>query len=187
MNQNILDALRLYCSEYDNEKDSIREVTDFIKTNPDCFCRDNLSGHITGSAWLLNPDENKVLLTYHKKLNKWLQLGGHSDGDSDTWHVALREATEESGILDISFVTQKIFDVDVHVIPADKNSGTLEHKHYDIRFLLKAPNENFTIGNESFALKWASLTDLENMLAEGKIAPGIQRMINKWRKILYGD
>jgi len=180
----LLDALRNYLSEYPEERASVTEIINFIQGNPDCFERTNLYGHITGSAWLLNQTQDKVLLTHHKKLNKWLQLGGHSDGDGDTRNVALREATEESGITGITFISPNIFDVDVHIIPANPIKHTPQHYHFDIRFLLCAPHENFIVSEESFALKWASLADLENMKTTGKIADGMLRMIKKWQKIL---
>lgn len=97
---------------------------------------------MTGSAWLLNPDGTKVLLTHHKKLNRWLQFGGHSDGESNTWNVALREVTEESGIQNIQFVSSDIFDVDIHTIPENSKKNEPEHKHYDIRFFIKSPNRS---------------------------------------------
>ena len=65
----------------------------FIEQNPNCFERSN-KGHITGSAWIVNHDNSKVLLTHHRKLNLWLQLGGHADGEPDTKAVSLKEAQE---------------------------------------------------------------------------------------------
>src|SRR5215204_3717077 len=68
----------------------------FVESSPDCFLRSQLDGHLTGSAWILDPSRTKTLLTHHKKLEKWVQLGGHADGNPDLWDVARREASEES-------------------------------------------------------------------------------------------
>ena len=136
----LLTALRSYKTDFESEKAFIQEMIDFIEQNPNCFERTNLRGHINGSAWVLSPDEQKVLLTHHKKLNRWLQLGGHSDGDPNTWNVALREATEESGIQGIEFVMKEIFDIDIHTIPENpkKNEPQFFHHAPSLSSLLRS-------------------------------------------------
>src|SRR4051812_14873952 len=71
------------------------ETIAFVEANSDCLLRSCVPGHLTGSAWIVSPDHRKTLLTHHVKLDKWLQLGGHADGDGDLAAVALREAREE--------------------------------------------------------------------------------------------
>lgn len=173
----LLTALKKYTTCDIHEQKMLHDMVSFIEQNPNCFKRENQAGHITGSAWLLSPDEKKVLLTHHKKLNRWLQVGGHSDGQNKTWDVALREATEESGIQNISFLIRDIFDIDIHIIPENKKKNEPEHLHYDVRFLLKAPSEKFIVSNESNALKWVSAQQL--ILMKG-ISPSLLRMTQKW-------
>ncbi len=134
-------------------------IMQFVEEAPDCFARTHTAGHITGSAWLLNSNGSKALLTLHRKLGKWLQLGGHADGDADTLRVALREAEEESGISGIVAVHPQIFDVDIHRIPAH-SATEAAHWHYDIRYLLRAPHERFRISSESRALRWFTQGEL---------------------------
>lgn len=177
----LLTALKSYQTAFEEEKPFIQEIINFVEANPNCFERTNLKGHVNGSAWLVNPDNTKVLLTHHKKLNKWLQLGGHSDGDPDTWKVALREATEESGIENIAFVTRQIFDIDIHTIPENLKKNEPEHKHYDVRFLLKAPTEDFVVSEESNSLKWVDEAGLAKMAEQDEISPAMQRMMQKWK------
>lgn len=143
-----------YASSHPEQTECSCKIMRFIEKTPDCFVRSHSAGHITGSAWLLNPDGSKALLTLHRKLGKWLQLGGHADGDTDTLRVALREAQEESGISGIVAVHTQIFDVDIHRIPAHSASAEAEHWHYDVRYLLRAPHERFCISSESCALRW---------------------------------
>lgn len=110
------------------EKASVMRLIDFVETNPNAFSRDNAFGHITGSAFVINKNWDRVLLTLHKKLGKWLQLGGHSDDDPRPDRVAWREAEEESGLtkLEWAHVSSILgnkdmplpFDCDVHWIPA---------------------------------------------------------------------
>src|SRR5262245_26097513 len=89
----------------------------FVEEHPDCLMRACRPGHLTGSAWIVSPDRSQTLLTHHRKLGKWLQLGGHADGDGDLLAVALREAREESGLEQMRVLSAAIFDVDRHWIP----------------------------------------------------------------------
>lgn len=130
------------------------EFINFVRKNIDCFERNN-KGHITGSAWIVNHDLTHVLLTHHKKLNMWIQLGGHADGDPDIKAVALREAQEESGIEDIELLIPMIYDIDIHPIP-----NACEY-HYDVRYLMRTPKyAQFTISDESHALAWVNRKDI---------------------------
>ncbi|MBI2774893.1 NUDIX hydrolase [Candidatus Dependentiae bacterium] len=136
-------------------------------------------GHITASAWLLNNDYSQVLLMHHAKLNLWVQLGGHCDGESDVLGVAIKEAQEESGIMGIAPVSTEIFDIDIHLIPANKKEQ--EHYHYDVRFLLSVTsNESFVQNAESKELKWFGMND--ELPTESR---SIMRMIEKWKKIHF--
>lgn len=180
----ILTALKKYNTTFEDEVSFIQKTINFIKSTPNCFDRSHLEGHVTGSAWLLSPDGTKILLTHHKKLNRWLQFGGHSDGESNTWNVALREATEESGIQNIQFVSSDIFDVDVHTIPENSKKNEPEHIHYDIRFLLRAPTEMFTVSDESNLLKWFTFQELSVMAEKEEISLSMKRMMKKWKALM---
>ena len=181
----LLSALKNYSTSYNEEVDMLERVISFVESNNNCFDRTNLEGHITGSALLVNPEGNKVLLTHHKKLNKWLQFWGHSDGNPDTWSVALRETIEESGIEDIYFVSYDILDIDVHTIPKNNTKGEPEHFHYDVRFLIKSKTEEFKISDESNELKWFTFEELENT---GIMAsPALRRLFEKWKNIRWNQ
>lgn len=147
----------------------------FIQANENCFERSLEAGHITGSAWLVNADNSKALLMHHNKLDKWLQLGGHCDGDSDVLSVALKEAREESGVDEIEPVYHTIFDLDIHLIPA--NATERQHYHYDVRFLLRMTGTREVVGNkESKALQWIGKDDKQLPTAELSVL----RMFSKW-------
>lgn len=134
---------------------------DFIASENRCFENDCLPGHITGSVMLVNEDFSEVVLTLHKKLGKWLQLGGHSDGSYLTEEVALREAHEESGLKQIklfSFFTSVLpFDWDIHLIP--QTIKMPEHQHFDVRFIAIALDKKLSISEESNDLKWVKVED----------------------------
>lgn len=178
----ILFLLEKYHSDFLEENIYKEQIINFIKNNHNCFDRELSIGHITGSSWLLNKDNSKALLMHHRKLNKWLQLGGHADGDSDVLQVAIKEAQEESGVNCIIPVDENIFDIDVHLIPG--NDKEEEHFHYDIRFLLRInSDEKINPNFESKEMRWFSVDELVQMMQEKSIL----RMYQKWKNINYNE
>jgi 8-oxo-dGTP pyrophosphatase MutT (NUDIX family) len=142
--------------------------------HPDAFQRTHLPGHITGSSFIVSDDFRHTLLVHHAKLNRWLQPGGHADGDPNVAGVALREANEETGLKNISLLHPAIFDLDIHVIPARKDFP--QHEHYDVRYLFGASmDEQVVVSEESHDVKWVLLTDLEKFNDE----PALLRMREK--------
>ncbi|MEX0849480.1 MAG: NUDIX hydrolase [Candidatus Dependentiae bacterium] len=171
----LLNALELYQPITDTDKKAKQAIQEFVKNNEDCFERSLSIGHITASSWLLNKDGTKVLLMYHAKLNRWVQLGGHCDGDADVLAVAIKEAQEESGIEHIEPVSYEIFDIDVHLIPA--NAKEPEHYHYDVRFLLHVTSdEDFIRNHESKDMRWFG-KDKQGFPTK---SPSVVRMLDKW-------
>jgi 8-oxo-dGTP pyrophosphatase MutT (NUDIX family) len=131
----------------------------FVAENPEAFERSLLVGHVTASAWIVDPACTQALLTHHRKLGKWLQLGGHVDGDPDLRRAALREAHEESGLRSLRFASDAIYDLDIHPIPA--RPGEPAHDHYDVRFAFFAdPVEPLVVSAESKELAWVPLDAL---------------------------
>ena len=131
----------------------------FIDAHPeDAHRRELREGHLTASALVLDAGRERALLTHHRKLGRWLQLGGHCDGDPDLARVALCEAAEESGIAGLCLEGGPI-DLDVHPIPA--RPGEPEHLHYDTRFLVLAPpGARAVASEESLELGWFGPEDL---------------------------
>src|SRR4051812_42515904 len=115
----LLAALGKYKTVYEEERAFIPRFIELLQ-NTDAYQRTHLPGHITGSAWIVNSDSTKVLLVEHAKLHKWLQPGGHADGDENVLRVALKEVDEETGLTNLSYDGQ-LFDIDIHSIPARKD------------------------------------------------------------------
>ena len=156
----------------------VDRISSFVEANTDCFSRELAVGHITGSAWILDSTGTRALLTHHKKLNIWVQLGGHADGDADVEQVAYREAIEESGLDGLEFVDQELFDIDIHQIPARGHEAA--HYHYDCRFLFRAVDDHYTVSDESHDLQWVALDDMFSVTSE----PSITRMVDKTQKLM---
>jgi 8-oxo-dGTP pyrophosphatase MutT (NUDIX family) len=139
------------------------------------FVRERLAGHFTASAWLVDRSGQRILLTHHRKLGLWLQLGGHADGDRDLARVALREAEEESGLAGLR-VEPAIFDLDRHRIPEYK--GVPAHWHYDVRYVVHAGgDEAFVVSDESHALAWR---DIAGLAIDDSADASLRRMAGKW-------
>jgi len=149
------------------EKEHTEFTLSFLRENIDCISTANVYGHITASAWVLSPDRTETLLTHHKKLNRWLQLGGHVENDATIQEAAFREAVEESGIEKIKLVQNTIFDIDVHTIPA--RESVQEHNHFDIRFLFQAESKKYKISAESNELAWIKLGSIEEILSDESV------------------
>ena len=178
-----LSQLDAYAAMYPEEQATVSEFRAFVGAHADCFERSCVPGHVTGSAWILSRDGRRFLLTHHRKLGKWLQLGGHADGEAKTHEVAMREAFEESGIKDFGLLATDgelvPLDIDVHVIPARGDEP--EHRHYDVRWLLVAQTEELTVNEaESKELRWVPMAEMESYCQE----ESLWRMGEKVRAIL---
>jgi FimV-like protein len=101
----LIELLRRYSPPTEDRASDVRRIVSFVEREPACAERSHQFGHLTGSAWIVNTTRTKALLLHHRKLNRWMQPGGHADGDLDLLAVALREAREESGLSGIEPVT----------------------------------------------------------------------------------
>jgi len=167
-------ALDDYAARWPEEGD-VQRFRDWLSEAERPFHRETDAGHFTGSAWLVSADGERVLLMLHRKLGRWLQPGGHADGESDLRGVALREAGEETGLADL-VVMPGIFDLDAHRIPARGHEP--EHWHYDVRYVVQARgSESFTANEESLELQWRSISHLA---ADTQADESLRRLAAKW-------
>jgi 8-oxo-dGTP pyrophosphatase MutT (NUDIX family) len=173
----LIELLADYAAQYPEERAVTDRFVEFVRCQPRCFERTLAEGHVTGSAWLVDAVGRHVLLTHHRKLGRWLQLGGHSDGDPRPLRVAMREAHEESG-LDVRPLSVAVFDLDIHEIPARRQESA--HLHYDVRFALQVHGDpTFRVSAESLDLAWVPIETLEDYTDE----ESMRRMARKWRRL----
>ncbi len=143
------------------------EILAFVDAHPDALVRTCLTGHLTGSALVVHDDRERMLLMLHAKLGRWLQPGGHADGEGHLAAVALREAREETGIEGLRVAVPPV-DCDVHVIPA--RPGEPEHRHLDVRYVVLAPPDAVAVGNdESHQLRWVDLATLDELAGDDSL------------------
>ncbi len=185
----LLAMLDCYRHAFPAEADVVDRIVALVEEHADCFERTCRPGHITGAAWILSPDRRRCLLTHHRKLDRWLQLGGHADGQTLVEEVALREAREESGMTGFDFVpiagALLPLDLDVHQIPArfDAEGRMIEdsHEHHDVRFLLVAhAGQTIAASDESHEIGWFTSEEVLQLTNEHSVL----RMLYKAAELL---
>lgn len=195
----MIEAFRHYRDQWQGEAATVAQFEVFLRTHADAFERSNPVGHFTGSSWLASADGARVLLMHHRKLDRWLQPGGHADGDADLARVALREAREETGMQNLQ-VEAGIFDIDRHSImghipvshpggpalpfafaPGERSPARTNeprHWHYDVRYVVRAgTDESYVVNAESHALAWRPVVEVA---ADESLDASLRRMAHKW-------
>ena len=169
-------ALRRYAAEHPDEQATVGRFLELLAQGASAFHRDHLPGHFTASALVLDRDFTRVLLTHHRKLNIWIQLGGHADGDLDLPRAAQREAVEESGLADVVLAGPSIVDVDIHRIPPHGREPG--HDHYDVRYAFLAdPGERLVVSDESHDLAWVPVERLGEYSREVSLHRAVRKAL----------
>ena len=169
--------LRSWAARHPTRTQTARQFLDFVEQHEDCAERSLKSGHLTASACVLDDSGAQMLLIEHRKLDQWLQPGGHADGDLDLLAVALREVEEETGVTAQPLRTD-ILDLDRHRIP--ERPGEPEHWHYDVRFLLGAPKGARPVGNEeTHGARWVPFDQLNTLTRDDSVLRLAQMAVNQ--------
>lgn len=143
-------------------------IADFIRATPAWGDRTHAPGHVTASAWIVDRAARRALLVHHRKLDRWLQPGGHLENDQSVAAAALREAREESGLLMLTPASTELFDVDIHEIPA--RGAFPAHLHYDTRFLFQADSQApLQCSDESYEVRWWSFRDISPAITDESV------------------
>jgi 8-oxo-dGTP pyrophosphatase MutT (NUDIX family) len=179
----LAEALRRHAPADEEEAQDRDLILAFVLRHERPFDRAIAEGHLTGSAITVSADGSGVLLLHHRKLDRWLQPGGHGDpGETTGEEVALREALEESGIRDLALhpVAECPLDVDVHDIPARGSEPA--HEHLDLRYLVVAPPDAVISPAlaELHEIRWVPWDEVEALSPDH----GLRRALTKARAIV---
>lgn len=176
--QSLIAQLKQHQGADSKETKDLSLMIELLETRQRCFFRDSMPHHFTGSALILSPARDRVLLNHHKSLNKWLCFGGHADGEEDLLNVAIREAEEESGTYDYTMIGDRFLDIDIHPIPANPNKGESEHFHCDIRYAFALnTDQSACMSEESFELRWCDFDEAISLVQDR--SPTMKRLIIK--------
>ena len=176
----LLDELLAYEPADPVEAQHQREMIELLQTSPDPFSRQTFGpGHITASCFIVD-DAGRLLLHHHRRLNRWLQMGGHVEPGESAREAALREGREESGLPALE-IGDSILDLDIHPIPAGK--GEPDHRHFDVRYLARTdePESIMVDQAESTDLAWVDLQHAASLMASAEAA----RVISKIEKVSW--
>jgi 8-oxo-dGTP pyrophosphatase MutT (NUDIX family) len=145
----------------------------FLDRHVDSLFRTQQLGHFTASGWVVDLPSNSVLLIHHRKLDRWLQPGGHADGDPNLMAVAQKEVFEETGLKTVPLL-DTIFDLDIHEIPQRGLEPT--HLHLDVRYLLTPEDGGkLQLNHEVKAARWVPLPEVATLTQERSLL----RMVDK--------
>ncbi len=149
----------LTSSEQDDEKAIVSRFYQFLNSTSEAFSRLNMAGHLTGSAFVVDRQYQRIVLTHHAKLGKWVQLGGHVEHEICLSEVALREAYEESGLRRLALLSPPLLPLDfaIHEVPVSK--GVPAHLHYDISYGIVAYDEDLLCSDESIDVRWFTFAE----------------------------
>ena len=179
--ERLLAELRTYAGA-DAAEERNRAAMVELLTKPDAFSRAHfIPGHFTASCYIVDA-EGRLLLHHHKRLDRWLQMGGHVEGDESPNVAALREGREESGLPDLVQMTDGIFDLDIHPIPAAK--GEPDHAHFDVRYLARTASPEAAIADreESNDLAWVTLDRAAELMGSPESVRVLRKIERLWRE-----
>lgn len=155
-----------------NEQEALDKelILQQLISNDQVFLRQSKLAHITVSAWIVNPDYQKVLMAYHNIYQSWAWLGGHADGETDLKRVILKEIAEESGLTAVEFVTPSLFSLEVLTVDGHQKYGhyVSSHLHLNVTYLLQA-NDDLPLrikADENSQVAWLKLSELKQKVSE---------------------
>lgn len=179
----IFEQLEAYQPFNEQEARDLSLILSFLKSNPDAFSRENPVAHMTASAWVVNPNKDRVLMAYHNLYDSWAWLGGHADGEENLLEVALREVREESGVHNVRPVTEEIFSVEVLTVDGHVKRGSYvsSHLHLNVTYLLEADDrENLhSKADENSAVGWFGLDEAVGASTEPWFREHIYEKLNQ--------
>lgn len=184
---NLKEKIENYVPVNEQEESDKNLMLEFINKFDDVLTRENRMGHFTASSWIVNKEKTKVLMIYHNIYDSWAWTGGHSDGDEDLLHVALKETEEETGlknvkVLDPEIASLEIITVDGHV---KRGKYVSSHVHLNCTFLLEADEDELLKikPDENSGVKWFDIDEALNVTRENKMIAIYQKLNNKVKNL----
>lgn len=167
----------------EKEKLAVEKILYYLENESNLYTRDNITHHFTASPWIINEDNSKVLMIHHNIYQSWGWCGGHSDGDVDLLHVAIREGKEETGIKNLYAFDSEIFAIDILPVPEHNKNGKIvkKHEHINITFLCVGDEKESLIicPQENSGVMWISKEDINTYVNEEIMKPVYKKLKEK--------
>ncbi|GAB6168030.1 NUDIX hydrolase [Clostridium carnis] len=181
---NWIEEIEQYKPYNEQEKADKELIIHCINNNDNLLTRDNKIMHMTSSGYIVNRNRDKVLMIYHNIYKSWSWTGGHNDGDDNMLYVAIKEAKEETGVINIKPVSTDIFSLDILPVNGHFKNGKFvsPHLHLSVAYLLECDENDKLILNEeeTSGVKWIKINELENYCTE----PDMLKLYNKFNSKL---
>ena len=172
-----------------NEQEEVEKniMLKFINDFDDVLTRENVYGHFTSSAFVLNKERTKILMVYHKIYDSWAWTGGHCDGDNNLLYVAMKEAKEETGIKNVKPILNDIYSLELISVRGHIKKGkyVASHTHFNVTYLLEADEkeEIHIKEDENIGVKWFPIDEILDATSETWVRDRVySKIINKMKK-----
>ena len=180
MEEKLITQIQNYIPVNEQEETDKRTLLQWLSRPEDISIRENLTGHLTASAWVVTPDRTKVLMAYHKLYDSWAWLGGHADGDWDLCRVAMKEAREESGIEMLRLVSESPISLEILTVNGHEKKGKYVpcHLHLNLTYLFEAESDQVLHckPDENSGVAWIPM---ENLAAYSSEPWFVERIYSK--------
>lgn len=183
----IKELLENYEAYNEQEQNDKKLMLQYINNFDDVLTRKNETCHFTASSWIVNKQKTKVLMIYHNIYKSWAWTGGHCDGDDDTLHVALKEATEETGVENFKVLYDGVYSIEIVSVDGHVKRGKYvpAHVHLNISYLLEA-DENAKLKikeDENTGVKWVDIKEATKVTSEPKMVPIYSKLIDRLKEV----
>jgi 8-oxo-dGTP pyrophosphatase MutT (NUDIX family) len=181
---NLTEQIKNYtCYDMQEENDK-KIILKCLETFNDCLTRNNEISHFACSAFVLNKNKDKCLMVHHNIFNAWTWPGGHADGDNDLLNVAIKEVIEETGVKNVTPITEQIISLNIIAVKGHMKKGNYvsPHLHLSTAFLLSADeNEKLIVkSDENSKVQWIPVTELDSYITEPHMMEIYKKIISRF-------
>lgn len=191
MMMKLINSIQNFVPYNEQEEKDKAYILKCLQSMNQIFTRENPVAHMTASGWIVNKDRTKVLMAYHKIYDSWAWLGGHADGEENLLLVALKEASEESGLKNVKPVIEDIFSLEVLTVDGHVKRGEYisSHLHLNLTYLLEADEEEELVckPDENTGVAWFELEESLKASTEEWFVKNIYSKLNEKLRLEYGE
>lgn len=184
----LINKIKSYVPINKQEEQDQKVMLDYLHLfKENILTRENEFAHFTSSGFILNESKDKVLMIYHNLYNSWAWTGGHADGEEDLLEVAIKEAKEETGVVNIYPLSTEIMSLDILPVWGHMKKGAYvsSHQHLNVSYLLVASEDDplRIKEDENSNVGWIPVDEIESYCQEPQMLPIYQKLLNQAKKM----